>query len=510
MAFFKKRKDSSGRQFYVEFLGWLPCRGIRGNIYTNSVAHELIQRKRKYPDVPKMTLQVTLNEIKISNDNSEEHRKEKITSVKYPCIMMKNIMYATCMTAQNADIAACIYYTFNPATKSMLHTHVYRFDSPATASTFVDLINQVILTPQHQDYVSQIEEQLRHNGLLQAVVDRPPPQPAFPQKPSWSPTSETFPDQVADYESDTYSSPEALSMQAVTSELKQKLRTGEGPLLLPPKDYDTVHRKQGRLNDITMRKSLNEILVGRTAVEAAASISGNTSLLNDEEEEQDENPNDKPIYYPPKQPSDHDMMYPKTSVGSPPVMRRENLYRRNRESIDSSGGSRASYTAPGQSSPTLATKRGNMSAYENFPTLKGPDRIPVAASSPDMFKRNSSHHMRESSMSSSHSGVSSHSDHSQHLSQIVNEENLEIPPDYDQDTYRVNPIDQRHKDRNSGYGLARSIDNLNFYDPHYSQGHQGPSMGNVYPQYSPTYAHYPPNTSELQSKPVKRISPVHR
>lgn len=58
----------------------------------------------------------------------------------------------------------------------------------------------------------------------------------------------------------------------MADELRRKLGKGrgggnegqddEGPLLLPPKDYDTVHRQQGRLDNIEERRSQNSAIVG--------------------------------------------------------------------------------------------------------------------------------------------------------------------------------------------------------------------------------------------------------
>jgi len=47
----------------------------------------------------------------------------------------------------------------------------------------------------------------------------------------------------------------------LAAELKRKL--GKGPILLPPKDYDTVNRTHGNLIGIEVRKCLNENIVGK-------------------------------------------------------------------------------------------------------------------------------------------------------------------------------------------------------------------------------------------------------
>lgn len=495
--FFKKKpRDMGGPpslQFYVEFLGWLPCLGIRGNIYTNSIAYELIARKRNFPAVPKMTLQVSLIDIKFSTDDPDGHHQEKITSVKYPCIMMKDVTYTALMPEPYDDIATCIFVGFNPVTRSMLHTHVYQFDSPATASTFVNRLNKTVATSQHQAYINQVEDQLRREGYLNASVAKSPPPTRFPK----STNAETHPVEHREPEQAPYITPEMQSMQAMTNELKHKLKMRDSPLLLPPKDYDTIRRKQGRLEDISNRKSLNELVVGRTAVEAAASGSKEKSVSPEKDESQESK--ETPIVYPPKQAPENNVVYPTNSATSPTILREENQQRRKlREShsssfmSNSSGGSdrnyRSSYTPPSPSSPQLVLRQSNISAYEEHPTLRNSDRSHVAISSPDTPKRSSSHHTRENSMSSTHSGLSSQSD----PPYVINETDYEIPPDYDE-----SPMHSNHNNR------VINDEHLRYSNQYgnYSYGsNEGASTENSYPLHSPTHI----QSDDIYATPIKR------
>ncbi|KAI8783088.1 hypothetical protein BgiMline_028015, partial [Biomphalaria glabrata] len=63
MSFFSggrnREKDTGGAasQFYVEFLGWMECRGVRGANYTDPVIRELKQRQKHVIKPPKLTIQ---------------------------------------------------------------------------------------------------------------------------------------------------------------------------------------------------------------------------------------------------------------------------------------------------------------------------------------------------------------------------------------------------------------------------------------------------------------------
>jgi len=54
---------------------------------------------------------------------------------------------------------------------------------------------------------------------------------------------------------------------SLAAELKKKLGTGGkssggAPILLPPRDYDTVHRHRGNLNGIDFRRCMSANIVG--------------------------------------------------------------------------------------------------------------------------------------------------------------------------------------------------------------------------------------------------------
>jgi len=51
------------------------------------------------------------------------------------------------------------------------------------------------------------------------------------------------------------------SVASLASELRERLSTGE-PILLPPKDYDTLSRSRGNLNGIEERRCVNARIVG--------------------------------------------------------------------------------------------------------------------------------------------------------------------------------------------------------------------------------------------------------
>lgn len=57
----------------------------------------------------------------------------------------------------------------------------------------------------------------------------------------------------------------ATLYDSVAAELRAKLGKNDIPILLPPRDYDTVHRQKGNLTGIELRRCLNSNIVGQNA-----------------------------------------------------------------------------------------------------------------------------------------------------------------------------------------------------------------------------------------------------
>ena len=68
----------------------------------------------------------------------------------------------------------------------------------------------------------------------------------------------------------------ASMYDSLAAELREKLGSGnkQQPLLLPPRDYDTVHRSRGNIVGIEARRSLNPRIVGGVAATAKNTVGG--------------------------------------------------------------------------------------------------------------------------------------------------------------------------------------------------------------------------------------------
>lgn len=266
----KEKESSKTHKFYVEFLGWIECPALRGRKYTDPVVNNLRRKQRKWRNAPKLTLQVSKKEMKISQDMEE--KKRKIRTIKFPNIPSRDITYvAQAMdpdTGRPDDIVACIYLGYVPRTQKYVHAHVYRFDRPETATNFARIMNHIISA--FSDRVREIELDLASRGWIETprqfrsdgFSDSAPDSGAS----TYSGDDDTLPSD--EIEPDLQSLQDVLAFDTVTDELKQRLnlapgKKAAGPLLLPPKDYDTISRRQGNLDKVDLRKSLNINIVGQ-------------------------------------------------------------------------------------------------------------------------------------------------------------------------------------------------------------------------------------------------------
>ncbi|WAR03509.1 hypothetical protein MAR_010067 [Mya arenaria] len=282
------------QQFYVQFLGWVETNGLRGTRYTEPVVNDLRRKAKKWKNAPKLTLQVGKKEMKITQDIQDEKKKgKKIKTIKFPIIPSRDITFAhqsfNPADGSPDDIVACIYLGYVPRTQRSVHVHVYRFDSPDTASTFAHFLNHIV--SMHAERTAQIERQLIQEGHIEAptsnsyVAIRERPRTVRPDyrlessdgmsdrafyedsgAESGSFSDEGFPSGSDDIEPDLQSLKDAVPFDSVTDELKARLQLtetkGAAPLLLPPKDYDTIVRRHGDIDKATKRKCLQIPIVG--------------------------------------------------------------------------------------------------------------------------------------------------------------------------------------------------------------------------------------------------------
>lgn len=75
----------------------------------------------------------------------------------------------------------------------------------------------------------------------------------------------------------------ATLYDSVAAELREKLCKNDVPILLPPRDYDTVHRQKGNLAGIELRRCLNTNIVGQNikATKKIDSSGGSSGIGSD-------------------------------------------------------------------------------------------------------------------------------------------------------------------------------------------------------------------------------------
>ncbi|KAH9515004.1 hypothetical protein Btru_021648 [Bulinus truncatus] len=278
MSFFSggkvRDKDPAGpkSQFYVEFLGWMECRGVRGAHHTDPVIRELKQRQKKMIKPPKLTVQVSRSDLKITQE-VDEPKKKGIKKIKFPTIPARDITYVRQGRHSDGrldDVVACIFLGYMPRTQRYVHVHVYRFDEAATATTFAKQLSSIVEA--NYEHILEVEEDLIRKGEVDDVRIHSPGADTMGDDSALGSASSAFSDDEPptfnsdDIDPDLQSLKDVMPFDNVAEELKFRLQMGDGPLLLPPKDYDTIRRGHGNLEKVKERRCLNLQIIGQNAV----------------------------------------------------------------------------------------------------------------------------------------------------------------------------------------------------------------------------------------------------
>lgn len=276
MAFRRGARDIKKQSYYVWFLGAKESRGLRGVEYIGPVLRFLLERERE-TEPPKVTLQVSGKGIKMVQ-NIARGARGKMEQVKHLIPQ-----HAVTCVHQDGDLVCCILLLYNPVTRCPVHVHVYRCDSPETASMLRQQLQQLVERPDNQTKFREIEHRLAVKGLLREHSfhnhhHHHHHHPGPPRMPSDGRTEDGSEDRsdVSEVEEDedggsatapprrpVVAAPPAARGQpsvgsaassggermaslyaSLAAELREKLSNPtRGPLLLPPRDYGTVCKR---------------------------------------------------------------------------------------------------------------------------------------------------------------------------------------------------------------------------------------------------------------------------
>ena len=289
--------SSAGKSsYYVWFLGSREARGLRGAEYIRPVVRFLLQDRHNHTDV-KLTLQVSPKGLKIVQTPDPKAVKKMSSRVAAAASeLMKQFVPHNAITCvyqsdpPHDDVVSCILLVSTGTTVSNssaggaecpLYVHSYRCDSAETASLLRAQMQALVDRPENQEKFDDIEARLIEKGLLLSDKKLPPANNSgskFTRTGSGSNASSKLGSdgrsvgKGSDSSSElnpSSGSPEKLVptlYDSLAAELREKLNSRKHPpLLLPPRDYDTMHRSKGNLEAVEARKALNPAIVGKVA-----------------------------------------------------------------------------------------------------------------------------------------------------------------------------------------------------------------------------------------------------
>ncbi|XP_071448013.1 fl(2)d-associated complex component [Hetaerina americana] len=337
-----RRKDVKKSSYYVWFLGAKESRGLRGEEYVRPVVRHLLQKERDVEpfkvtlQVSNKGLKIIQNVpgkgVVTGKGGSSGAAGGKGGNGGSSGDIVKHFIphhAVTCAvqdSTPNEDVVSAILLIYNPVTRCPVHVHSYRCDSVETATILRSQLQTLIERPENQRKFAEIESRLHAKGLLV-----PPGSPQRVGSPGEPPITVGSPSgglhhhphhqsngrggrnngggsdgrSSSTRESESSGSsergnghpaspPGGANTDRITSlydslaaELREKLgevgsggggKKRHGPILLPPRDYDTVHRKHGNLTGIDLRRCLNANIVGVNARGSAAPLGPNAAV----------------------------------------------------------------------------------------------------------------------------------------------------------------------------------------------------------------------------------------
>lgn len=248
-------KDVKKSFYYVWYLGAREAKGV--DAMPGAIAY-LLERERLQEPF-KVTLQVSNKGLKIIQTVHPGGSTRSAVKHLVPG-------HAVLAAVQREDIVAATLLLPNPATNNPVHVHAYRCDSVETAEL---LGGQLKALASHTDNLARVtasEGRIRSNLGSDGRSTR--------ESESSEGSGELRHDPVQT----------TTIYESLAAELRAKLGRGNsgdndvGPILLPPRDYDTVHRHHGNLAGIEFRRCLNQTIVGgSTAVDRGGTRSAASS-----------------------------------------------------------------------------------------------------------------------------------------------------------------------------------------------------------------------------------------
>ncbi|XP_067931195.1 uncharacterized protein [Watersipora subatra] len=259
-------------RFYVEYLGWKEARGLHGRKYVDPVLSKLLSRNKSTKKLRRMTIKVSREELQITQEVTSE--KGKAQKIKYPAQQMCDVSYVSQYTSPNANVVGCIFLGYNSKTNCAAHVHGYVFDSSETAAIFVKLISTLIAQEEYRQrvlamehdllelghhkersgqYESMHQDTMGSDGASHGSLSPNSSDNGFSRHyPTADEALKARQDIVIQRSASQRKTETASKLfENVQDELSHKLtlqQEKELPILLPPKDYDTIVRRYGHLS----------------------------------------------------------------------------------------------------------------------------------------------------------------------------------------------------------------------------------------------------------------------
>lgn len=228
--------DTMMATYEAQYLGWKPCETMTFNSSVKSLVEEILrERQVDGAGTNIMHITLTLKELKIVQYLSRLATRSgpKMEKYRFPPIPSNDITFA--QQCSPPEVVATIILGYSATSKQYLHVHVFRFNKKEMAANFqsnaMDIVNQLV----NKKRLAKIRDDLIEGGHLTPDVARSQSESSHMRSKS--------------------TDGQEVALNSLAKELRMKLRPNPSradpsqangaPLLLPPRDYDTISRSHG-------------------------------------------------------------------------------------------------------------------------------------------------------------------------------------------------------------------------------------------------------------------------
>lgn len=231
------------RTFDFLYFGWSQAKGIWGDEFVHSVFHHIFNSRKTQDQFVPEKLRISIRNMELNIIKEISSRTLVRTFVDYQSIPIVDITYAT-KIKHNGDFYVCLLVLgYDPYTGFPIHLYVYQTKSDDDATRFISLVIRKTNTREIRKRFIEIENMLLEDNKIDKSQLRNNRGIFHVSNINGSNSNSMSLNSSNDDRSMTSLANTVQDPKMDVFEESQSKTKSKTYLLLPPRDYDTIHRR---------------------------------------------------------------------------------------------------------------------------------------------------------------------------------------------------------------------------------------------------------------------------